>query len=147
MTRLNANEKLCKALWRCIVRRRDPPDVRSFAQRAAFEREGCRGILGKDVVVPDAPRGARPQGLSFPVDHVARLKKIQMMRRVRDLQVVLANVVPRCKAGEGAGVVQAIVAIGTIEIMSCNKYDTELLHQQKIVGGRGWNPLRGYALR
>ncbi|KQZ43939.1 hypothetical protein ASD58_19490 [Duganella sp. Root1480D1] len=65
---------------------------------------------------------------------MARLKQIQVMCGVRDLQVVLANGVSRCKAGEGAGVAQAIVSIGAIEIMSCNKCDTELLHQQKIVG-------------
>ena len=113
-----------------------PPGECSFAWPTALEQERRRGIFGKDVIVPDSAIGSNLQGSSFPVDHVALLKQIQVLRGMCDLQVPLANVVSRCKAGEGTGIAKAIVAISAIEVMSRNKFDAKLLHLPEIDGGR-----------
>gem|GEM_PF-5926910 len=51
----------------------------------------------------------------------------------RVLHVKLENALSRCLAGEGVSIAQAIVAIGAVEVMSGNKYDTELPHQPQFV--------------
>ena len=61
----------------------------------------------------------------------------------RVLHVKLENALSRCLAGEGVSIAQAIVAIGAVEVMSGNKYDTELPHQPQFVDLRCVEPFCG----